>query len=212
MPSEHDTTPQKDNQRRDQLTQTTCSEHDFVEALKRFQKIYQLTVNGVCDDATQDRMSERRCGQPDILDSEKNTAKPQIMESIDSAKLRPKRSLATLITQSSDLDRSIERRKQQLAEYKRSLKDDASVPSSGSRSKRSILNVTVNDDYGGLWNKNKITWRLMSEHYSHIISPSNQRSILKQAFRYWSEVSPMCFQEDSSSPMVDIEIGFLEGT
>ena len=38
-----------------------------------------------------------------------------------------------------------------------------------------------------------------------------QRHVLREAVKYWSEVTPMCFKEDIIGSQVDINFGFFEG-
>lgn len=78
------------------------------------------------------------------------------------------------------------------------------------RRKRSMYTFIIND-HTDIIGKLELTWRLMSAHTSPHMPVAKQNSILAHAFRYWSEVSPLCFKEDKHSPRVDIEIGFLEG-
>ncbi|XP_026170985.1 matrix metallopeptidase-21 isoform X2 [Mastacembelus armatus] len=58
-----------------------------------------------------------------------------------------------------------------------------------------------------------LKWRLIGEGYSSQLSIEEQRSILRLAFRMWSEVSPLEFVEDTHSPLedVDIRLGFGTG-
>lgn len=74
------------------------------------------------------------------------------------------------------------------------------------RTKRSF-NFAVTQPIG----KAVATWRLMSAHTIPTIPVSKQNAILTQAFRYWSEVAPICFREEKHSARVDIEVGFVEG-
>lgn len=191
---------------------SACTHADFENGLRTFQKNYRLEVTGTCDIRTTDQMSKRRCGQPDT-----------VIDRLDSDPLddetsvsRDKRSLTSILTHTTKLEQSIDRRKRQLQDYIKQVEDEQATPGhsaeASNRDKRSVISVTSNDDYGGLLTKRRVSWRLMSDHYSHIIAPQSQRGILKQAFRYWSEVAPLCFYEDTdSNDRVDIEIGFLEG-
>lgn len=187
----------------------TCNEQDFANGLRTLQKNYRLDITGVCDTRTTAQMSKRRCGQPDNvidkLDFEE-TAEPDID--------RYSRSLSSILTRDSKLQQSVVRRKRQLADYIEEIDNERATPkrSKSERVERSVLSAQVVSDDGGYLTKSRVSWRLMSDHYSHIIPPNAQRGILKQAFRYWSEVSPLCFYEDKDSDTkVDIEIGFLEG-
>ncbi|XP_003479861.1 matrix metalloproteinase-21 [Cavia porcellus] len=63
------------------------------------------------------------------------------------------------------------------------------------------------------FSKKTLTWRLVGEAYSSQLSVDEQRYIFKLAFRMWSEVTPLNFQEDLIAPgaMVDIKLGFGRG-
>lgn len=63
------------------------------------------------------------------------------------------------------------------------------------------------------FSKSKLTWRLMGESFSNQLSIEDQKSVLKLAFRMWSEVIPLEFEENNDSPasMVDIKLGFGKG-
>lgn len=61
--------------------------------------------------------------------------------------------------------------------------------------------------------KRTLTWRLLGEGASGQLSVDEQRHILSLAFRMWSEVTPLDFQEDLAAPgaAVDIKLGFGRG-
>nr|XP_020460869.1 matrix metalloproteinase-21 [Monopterus albus] len=63
------------------------------------------------------------------------------------------------------------------------------------------------------FSKKVLKWRLIGEGYSSQLSVEDQRSILRLAFRMWSEVSPLEFVEDTRSLLedVDIKLGFGTG-
>lgn len=193
---------------------STCNEQDFEHGLRTFQKNYRLDITGVCDIRTKDQMSKRRCGQPDnIID--KLDSDDLSDESRTAAGQRYSRSLTSILTHDTKLEASVLRRKRQLKDYIEQIDNEKEATPSKSnleRDKRSMIESHVVSDESGFLTKSRVSWRLMSDHYSHIIPPNAQRGILKQAFRYWSEVSPLCFYEDKDSDTkVDIEIGFLEG-
>ncbi|XP_028655604.1 matrix metalloproteinase-21-like [Erpetoichthys calabaricus] len=58
-----------------------------------------------------------------------------------------------------------------------------------------------------------LKWRLMAEGHSSYLSSDDQRLTFKQAFRRWSEVAPIDFEEDLTSDMmeIDIKLGFGTG-
>jgi len=182
--------------------QIPCTDSDFVIALKKFQKNYQLPVSGLCDSNTTRQMSQKRCGQPDtVIDKLEG-------EDDDSLKqVRKKRSLSDMIEEAARLEEAKKRRKQLFQQYMDEIKEEKArplgVPKNHKRTKRSTSK--------GL-KKKRVSWRLMVNHEYLYISGEEQRSIMRMAFRYWSEVIPVCFYEhkDSNSE-ADIEIGFVEG-
>lgn len=62
-----------------------------------------------------------------------------------------------------------------------------------------------NKDYG-----QPITWRVLEMAHSAKIQETEQRDTMQMAFRIWSEVTPLVFEEKTtgSIELVDIEIGF----
>uniref|UniRef100_A0A673CKZ4 Matrix metallopeptidase 21 n=1 Tax=Sphaeramia orbicularis TaxID=375764 RepID=A0A673CKZ4_9TELE len=62
------------------------------------------------------------------------------------------------------------------------------------------------------FSKTLLRWRLMGEGYSSQLTVDEQRYIFRLAFRMWSEVSPLDFVEDTSSPLEDIDIRLGFGT
>lgn len=186
-----------------------CNDSDFTIALKVFQKNFGLTLTGVCDNHTRHQMSQRRCGQPDNdVTSPKN-------ESVGEEKTdRQTRSLRDVLLLPIQSDQYSDRRRRQLLSYIEEIRREEVTPRklhefAQQKNKRSTLDVSVSDDYGGILSQRKITWRLMTAHRTG--DRTVQRSILRQAFAYWSEVLPLCFEEKDRYPMADIEIGFLEG-
>ncbi|XP_036382065.1 matrix metalloproteinase-21-like [Megalops cyprinoides] len=61
--------------------------------------------------------------------------------------------------------------------------------------------------------KQGLRWRLLAEGHSAHLPAWQQRRAIALAFRRWSEVAPLSFQEDSSSPgnEIDIRLGFGTG-
>ncbi|XP_031671681.1 matrix metallopeptidase-21 [Oncorhynchus kisutch] len=62
------------------------------------------------------------------------------------------------------------------------------------------------------FSKMVLKWRLIGEGYSSQLTIQDQRHIISLAFRMWSEVSPLEFIEDTSSPLADVDIKLGFGT
>ncbi|XP_070980540.1 matrix metallopeptidase-21 [Oncorhynchus clarkii lewisi] len=62
------------------------------------------------------------------------------------------------------------------------------------------------------FSKMVLKWRLIGEGYSSQLTIQDQRHIISLAFRMWSEVSPLEFVEDTSSPLADVDIKLGFGT
>ena len=60
-------------------------------------------------------------------------------------------------------------------------------------------------------NKTRVTWRLMINNTNPELPTADQTSVIAEAIKYWSEVTPICFKEDNVSPQVDIKFGFFQG-
>ena len=80
---------------------------------------------------------------------------------------------------------------------------------SSSRVKRSFVSAS---NYWGRINKDLVTWRMDSgAAYDNTIPLATQISVLASALRYWDEVLPICFQQNTRAPRVDIQFGFYQG-
>lgn len=82
------------------------------------------------------------------------------------------------------------------------------------RSKRARrIDATLELASGMAFAKRLLKWRLMPEGYSAHLTLMEQRLALRQAFRCWSEVVPIDFQEDLTASMseIDIKLGFGTG-
>ncbi|XP_060081237.1 matrix metalloproteinase-19-like [Ylistrum balloti] len=60
---------------------------------------------------------------------------------------------------------------------------------------------------GNKWKKNSVTWNVLK--HSNQLTEGIQKLALRNAFKYWSDVSPLQFRETSGTP--DIEIKFESG-
>ncbi|MBN3317468.1 MMP21 protein, partial [Atractosteus spatula] len=58
----------------------------------------------------------------------------------------------------------------------------------------------------------RLKWRLMAQGHSDHLTKEEQRRELRLAFRRWSEVAPLSFQEDLTCPMAEIDIWVGFGT
>ncbi|XP_039607787.1 matrix metalloproteinase-21-like isoform X2 [Polypterus senegalus] len=180
----------------------------FNKALKRFQEVNKLPVTGILDDATKTAMNRPRCGVPDYKVSQ-NDDDPGDKEEIksnsenntsDSNGVYNKSTVevnGTNITNSSSIDfNRTQHFLQKLVEH--------------SRKKRSDTDYIDNSIPGLGFSKPVLKWRLLGEGYSTRLPPGDQRETLKQAFRRWSEVIPLNFEEDlrTNANQIDIKLGF----
>ncbi|XP_053574750.1 matrix metalloproteinase-21 [Bombina bombina] len=161
----------------------------FAESLKKFQEANGLNATGVLDSATKTAMNKPRCGVPD-------------------RKLASKRKNGTLSlagTEDDSHNRTLpevqtQRRKRsffsKLVEYHRRKRDNR---------------ATQENSHSLSFSKKILKWRLMGEGYSMQLSIQQQRKVLALAFRMWSEVIPLQFEEDLTGDNIDIRIGFGTG-
>ncbi|XP_072883302.1 matrix metallopeptidase-21 [Hemitrygon akajei] len=172
----------------------------YTGALKQFQKANGIPVTGELDKATKGAMNKPRCGVPDrvlsndiALDNETSTVNQTV-------------GFNNTATDNSD---SNNRTVGSKARKKRFLQLLFSPT-------HKVLPVDSNMDSKAAkmaFSKSKLTWRLMGEGYSNQLSVEDQKRVLKMAFRMWSEVIPLEFEENTDSPasMVDIKLGFGKG-
>uniref|UniRef100_A0A8D2AK59 Matrix metalloproteinase-21 n=1 Tax=Sciurus vulgaris TaxID=55149 RepID=A0A8D2AK59_SCIVU len=85
-------------------------------------------------------------------------------------------------------------------------------PQPRARPKR-FLQMLLPRPGGQAFSKKTLTWSLVGEAYSSQLSVDEQRHIFRLAFRMWSEVTPLDFQEDltAAGATVDIKLGFGRG-
>ena len=121
------------------------------------------------------------------------------------------------------------RRKQLLAEYMQATETEPSMAQQASnhrlgsfisskhnsavvqseptiRSRRSLPLESIGYQRFNLGRRDCIRWRLLSEGYSQRLTVRAQRALLQLAFRMWAEVTPLCFIEDNTSPISNIDI------
>ncbi|XP_007902157.1 matrix metallopeptidase-21 [Callorhinchus milii] len=162
----------------------------YVQALKEFQEVNGLPMTGKLDEATKDAMNKPRCGVPDKK---------------------------VLLNDTSNFNQTT---------HLNSTTDNGdggtnATVNSKERKKRflQLLLSPRQEQTGGsflqsrAFSKSKLTWRLMGEGYSRQLSIEDQRYMLRLAFRMWSEVTPIEFEEEVTSPasMIDIRLGFGTG-
>ncbi|XP_073408839.1 matrix metalloproteinase-21 [Dendrobates tinctorius] len=165
----------------------------FTEVLKKFQKLNNLPVTGRLDDATINAMNKPRCGVPDNQVLKNSQEKPNLTETVN-----------------------------KINSTKNITKQDEGTPKK--RSKRFLDQLMFSDKYrkeqeasqnagGKAFSKKLLKWRMLGEGYSSQLSISEQRYVFRLAFRMWSEVMPLDFEEDATSPLaqVDIKLGFGRG-
>ncbi|XP_073477285.1 matrix metalloproteinase-21-like [Aquarana catesbeiana] len=160
----------------------------FSDSLKKFQEANGLNATGILDTPTKLAMNKPRCGVPD-----------------HKAPSRRKNATLSLLATNETYH-------------------DSMQPDRNQRERRSILSTLVDhyrkkrDERNALENTNAMSiskrtlkWRLMGEGYSMQLTIEQQRRILRTAFRMWSEVIPLQFEEDLIGDDIDIRIGFGTG-
>lgn len=159
----------------------------FSESLKKFQEANGLNATGTLDIPTKLAMNKPRCGVPDIKAPSK----------------RKNGTLSLLAANETHHDSS---------------------HAGNSRGKRNVLSQLVDhfrrkrDNRQAVENENPMSfskrtlkWRLMGEGYSMQLTIEQQRRILNTAFRMWSEVIPLQFEEDLTGGDIDLRVGFGTG-
>ncbi|XP_043919988.1 matrix metalloproteinase-21-like isoform X2 [Protopterus annectens] len=177
-------------------------------ALEYFQEFIGLPTTGIFDDATKEAMNKPRCGVPDYVSDgwvENSNLPNTDAKAITQEFNATENSVSgnhSLVSNSSDVYvstmKSARVRKKHLLQ----------VLVEHSRKKRSSLNKDGLATQG--FQKQILKWRLIGEGYSVQLPIDKQRETLKTAFRMWSEVVPLLFEEDLSSPAnkIDIKLGF----
>lgn len=190
-----------------------CTAENYRSGYIRFQQVYRLAQTGGCDERTMDYMSRSRCGQPDYFDTDSSPPPQPPPAEVPAVRTqRSKLTLHNILQRRSEMREAMERRRQMLLDYINAEHGKHETYGDGkSVRKRSILDIHLNNEGGGIMTKKRISWRLMSSYVNPTMPVAVQNGVLKHAFRYWSEISPLCFEEKKSDPQVDIEIGFLEG-
>lgn len=216
----------------------SCSDDEIKSAIKEYQKKYKLPETGVVDETTRKFMSTSRCGNsdsdnnPDLEPVDFQTNLEKMVENSNkfqsgvTTKRRWKRSahntvLLKLLVGDSSKKHSARRRHNFLINHINKLKQEDPLWLQPERHKRSI-NIHINETGanggkirdGQKFTKHDIRWRLLKTGISTRIPVEEQRASLNMAFRMWSEVIPLKFEEDLSGDIkaVDIEVAFGRGS
>ncbi|XP_067857632.1 matrix metalloproteinase-21-like [Heptranchias perlo] len=181
----------------DPLTNQATERPAFIQALKEFQETNGLSVTGILDEPTREAMNAPRCGVPDQksppdaplpLNATSSTNGTDSTSQMSGGEVSATRS-------------SLVRKKRFLRRLLRGRK------SRGRRTEVADGNVS-----GLAFGKRKLKWRLLSEGYSSQLSVSEQTAAIRLAFRLWSEVTPVDFEEDRRSSVSDVDITLGFGT
>ncbi|XP_030067132.1 matrix metalloproteinase-21 isoform X2 [Microcaecilia unicolor] len=182
------------------LPKSSRTSSSFIEPLKRFQKANGLQITGILDEPTKMAMNKPRCGVPDRKVQFNGTIANETLNNNDMIRSMTN---AENSSSSNSTNNTIEvthaRQKHFLSRLithtrrKRHYEDALGVGSSLSFSKTTLK------------------WKLIGEGYSMQLSLDQQKIILNLAFRMWSEVIPVQFEEDMESSDVDIRLGFGTG-
>ncbi|MBN3298985.1 MMP21 protein, partial [Amia calva] len=163
----------------------------FSLAIEEFQRVSGLPLTGLLDDATKAAMNKPRCG---VLDKEADISSPVSTNATDTVPSL-NRTLSNGTTEGNGTPTP--RRKRFLATLLSRLRRKREAVGAGQVAFSSKV----------------LKWRLIGEGYSSQLSIADQRSIFSMAFRMWSEVCPLEFEEDHGSPLseIDIRLGFGTG-
>nr|XP_033799166.1 matrix metalloproteinase-21 [Geotrypetes seraphini] len=175
----------------------------FTEALKKFQRANDLPVTGILDDATTKAMNKPRCGVPDNQVTENKNATlvtPQSNTFIQVNDTALNQSIGSNYTVNHEKSPSRIRKKRFL---------NMLLPPDRDKNGQVVLDRTETTAFA----RRSLKWRLIGEGYSSQLSIEEQTYAFKLAFRMWSEVTPLDFEEDTTSPIsqIDIKLGFGTG-
>ncbi|GAB6023256.1 Matrix metallopeptidase 21 [Chamberlinius hualienensis] len=208
-----------------------CSKVEVREAIRQYQRVFNMPQSGRLDKATMKMMSASRCGNRDdeiglqsqdsIVVHYKKDKKGERQRY--KGVFRQKRSSPIVgsssshlgIVESLDENSAIARNRWIMNHMKRIDHDKSDrfrhrqKTKVLKRRKRTITNDATRD----IFQNEIITWRLSSDGYSDQMTIKTQKSAIALAFRMWSEVIPRDFYEDQLSPIgdVDIKIDFGRG-
>ncbi|KAM8924616.1 matrix metalloproteinase-21 [Pelodytes ibericus] len=166
----------------------------FIEALKEFQKLNNLPATGLLDEATINSMNKPRCGVPDNQIPKTNIEKQKLEKTSENQTETSK----NITNQDSNPPKIRKKRFLDLLMSTNTNKNE----------QQDLHNVG-----GKIFSKKLLKWRMIGEGYSSQLSVNEQRYVFRLAFRMWSEVMPLDFEEDNTSPFsaIDIKLGFGRG-
>ncbi|XP_062910945.1 matrix metalloproteinase-21-like [Mobula hypostoma] len=166
----------------------------YLQNLKEFQEANGLRPTGVLDNVTLEIMNLPRCGVPDKMRLENSS---QV-----NGTTHNKSNNSTSETTQPETEQRSARNKRFLARLVEH-----------SRKKRESLDALGGASTSMGFSKRKLKWRLMDEAFTIQMSVEQQKSILRLAFRLWSEVTPLEFEEDlvSLPAEINIKLGFGTG-
>ncbi|XP_029977975.1 matrix metallopeptidase-21-like [Sphaeramia orbicularis] len=220
---------------------TPAQAQEFTSALEEFQRVSGLPVTGVFDEATKTAMNKPRCGVPDkeveLSNSDDSTAVDTFNETVRT-NIGGGNSSEGDIFNFNTTDASNDTNTNDTDDFKGFGDVINGTHDANTDSKMENMSVNVHQNepnrrrkrhLAGLVSKNRqkrevsetghmafsktlLRWRLMGEGYSSQLTVDEQRYIFRLAFRMWSEVSPLDFVEDTSSPLEDIDIRLGFGT
>lgn len=215
--------------------QPTCTPQELRRAIRLYQRNYNMPATGLLDTATLLVMSESRCGNPDIETGDSfhgprsrthGRRRPHRRGKRDTSRAREgfqdsKAAAAespAAVGEPPPTEATLSRRRRWLSDYIRKLESNqldrrsALLHASIQRRRRSKRSPRDGRERQAFL-KDVVTWRLVGSAYSKQLTENTQRSALALAFRMWSEVIPLVFEEDLRSPVhdVDIRIAFGRG-
>ncbi|XP_013785656.2 matrix metalloproteinase-21-like [Limulus polyphemus] len=207
----------------------TCSKMEVENAIKNYQKTYNMPQTGRLDSDTLRVMSESRCGNSDdessavpfqplsnvglkhdnfhVSRSKRETSEPStsLHDFIMRAGKEPTSNYGSLP------GTTLSRRLHWMEEYGKQIESGAfdqklekihDYIQSRRRKKRSLA-IGIQ---GHAFSSELVTWRLVESAYSSQLTINTQRKALALAFRMWGEVIPLLFQEDTRSRVDDVDI------
>ncbi|XP_029465907.1 matrix metalloproteinase-21 [Rhinatrema bivittatum] len=175
----------------------------FTEALKKFQRASGLPVTGLLDDASVEAMNKPRCGVPDNQVTTKDDTIPVTPRSSTFVQVND-----TSFNQTMGANHTVNHEKLPSGIRKKRFLDMLIPPSKGKNEQDALVRTG-----SGAFARRSLKWRLIGEGYSSQLSIEEQLYAFKLAFRMWSEVTPLDFEEDTTSPIsqIDISLGFGTG-